>query len=156
GPPCVGRGGNSYYPRPVQLILVRHAQPNREHNPEGPANPGLSELGRWQAERLTAWLAHEPVDYVVTSPKRRAIETVGALIDGTRPHEVIDDLDELDRGATTYFPTEELHLSGAYWEAIQRQEWESIGWDEPEVFHRRVSDAFADLAANHRGQHVVV
>ena len=139
----------------VQLILVRHAQPNREHNPHGPADPGLSELGQWQAHCLAQWLAHEPIDYVVTSPKRRAIETVAALI-GDRPHEIVDALNELDSRAQWYYPTEELHLSGDYWDAIQRQDWDSIGWDAPDVFNARVSEAFADLAANDRGQHVLV
>ena len=139
----------------VQLILVRHAQPNREHNPDGPADPGLSELGQWQAACLAEWLAHEPIDYIVTSPKRRAIETVAALI-GDRPHEIVDALNELDSRAQWYYPTEELHLAGEYWDAIQRQDWESIGWDTPDVFNARVSEAFAELAANHRGQHVLV
>ena len=139
----------------VQLILVRHAQPNREHNPDGPADPGLSELGQWQAACLAEWLAHEPIDYIVTSPKRRAIETVAALI-GDRPHEIVDALNELDSRAQWYYPTEELHLAGEYWDAIQRQDWESIGWDAPDVFNARVSEAFAELAANHRGQHVLV
>jgi len=139
----------------VQLILVRHAQPNREHNPDGPADPGLSELGLWQAACLAQWLAHEPIDYVVTSPKRRAIETVAALI-GDRPHEIVEALNELDSRAQWYYPTEELHLAGDYWDAIQRQDWESIGWDAPDVFNARVSEAFAELAANHRGQHVLV
>ena len=140
----------------VQLILVRHAQPMRAYNPDGPADPGLSELGQWQAARLNAWLTHEPIDYVVTSPKRRAIETVAGLLDGSRPHEVVDALDELDRLANWYYPTEELHLSGEYWDAIQRREYDKIGWDPPDVFDARVSTAFADLVANHRGQHVVV
>ena len=139
----------------MQLILVRHAQPNREHNPDGPADPGLSELGLWQAACLAQWLAHEPIDYVVTSPKRRAIETVAALI-GDRPHEIVEALNELDSRAQWYYPTEELHLAGEYWDAIQRQDWESIGWDAPDVFNARVSEAFAELAANHRGQHVLV
>jgi probable phosphoglycerate mutase len=140
----------------VQLIFVRHAQPNREHNPHGPANPGLSDLGAWQAGKLAEWLAHEPIDYVVTSPKRRAIETVARFIDGARPHEVVDDLDELDRRAHWYYPTEELHLAGEYWTAIQNREYDSIGWDRPEVFDARVSQAFAELAANHRGERVLV
>jgi 2,3-bisphosphoglycerate-dependent phosphoglycerate mutase len=140
----------------VQLILVRHAQPNREHNPDGPADPGLSDLGQWQAARLGEWLKHEPIDYIVTSPKRRAIETVGALIDDGHPHEIIDALNELDSRAQWYYPTEELHLAGEYWDAIQRQDWDSIGWDSPDVFNARVTEAFADLVANHRGQHVLV
>ena len=140
----------------VQLIFIRHAQPNQVHVPGGIADPGLSELGKWQAARLQEWLAHEPIDFVVTSPKRRAIETVAGLIDGSRPHEIVDNLDELDRRAELYYPTEELHTSGAYWEAIQRQAWDEIGWDPPDVFAARVSEAFSELSTNRRGATVAV
>lgn len=140
----------------MQLIFVRHAQPVRAHNPDGPADPHLSDFGVWQAARLAEWLAHEPIDYVVTSPKRRAIDTVADLLDG-RPHEIHDDFDELDRRANWYYPTEELATAGGeYWEAIKRQEWEAIGWDPPEVFNARVKSALDDLVANRRGDHVLV
>lgn len=148
----------------VQFILVRHAQPVRLFNPDGPADPGLSELGAWQAERLVAWLVHEPVDHVVTSPKRRAIETVGGLLDGSahpeqvvHPHLVISDLDEIDRRANLYLPTELLSTEGGeYWDAILRREWDAIGWDSPEVFGERVRAAWAALCADPPGEHVVV
>lgn len=148
----------------VQFILVRHAQPTRTYNPDGPADPGLSELGAWQAERLVSWLVHEPVDHVVTSPKRRAIETVGGLLDGTahpeqriHPHVVVSDLDEIDRLSQEYFPTELLSTEGGeYWERILRQEWEAIGWDPPEVFGARVDAAWEQLTLNPPGDHVVV
>ena len=35
----------------------------------GDRRPVPDEFGRWQAERVCAWLAHEPVDAVVASPK---------------------------------------------------------------------------------------
>lgn len=150
--------------RGVQFLLVRHAQPNHAFNPDGPADPGLSELGVWQAERLVSWLVHEPIDHIVTSPKRRAIETVGGLLDGTahpeqvmHPHLVISDLDEIDRLANRYLPTELLRTEGGdYWDKILRQEWDDIGWDPPHVFNARVESAWAELCADPPGEHVVV
>jgi probable phosphoglycerate mutase len=145
-------------PGAMQLILVRHAQPVRAHNPEGPADPGLSELGRWQAQRLCDWLAPEPIDHIVTSPKRRAIETVGAIIaGGSADHIVIDDLDEIDRLSNTYFPTELLATEGGdYWDAIVRRDWEAIGWDPPDVFHGRVVSAWEQLLQQRPGERVLV
>jgi broad specificity phosphatase PhoE len=132
----------------VQILLVRHAQPNIEHNADGPADPGLSELGQAQAARLHAWLAPEPIDLVVTSPKRRAIETVAGLIDLPVPHTVHDAFDEVDRRSNTYFPTELLATQGGeYWEKITRQAWDEIGWDPPEVFRARVLDGWQELLA---------
>ena len=148
----------------MQFLLVRHAQPLRVYNPDGPADPGLSELGTWQAERLVSWLVHEPVDHVVTSPKRRAIETVGGLLDGSahpeqriHPHLIVSDLDEIDRLANEYLPTELLSTEGGeYWERILRQEWDAIGWDSPQVFNARVEAAWDALCADPPGEHVVV
>jgi broad specificity phosphatase PhoE len=142
----------------MQLILVRHAQPVHEHNPEGPADPGLSELGRWQAQRLCDWLALEPIDHIVTSPKRRAIETVSAVIAATgAEHLVVDGLDEIDRLSKTYFPTELLPTEGGeYWDAILRRDWEAIGWDPPEVFHGRVVSAWQSIIEQRPGDRVLV
>jgi broad specificity phosphatase PhoE len=142
----------------MQLILVRHAQPVHAHNPDGPADPGLSELGRWQAERLCGWLGLEPIDHIVTSPKRRAIETVAPVIEATRAeHLVVDGLDEIDRLSNTYFPTEVLAKEGGeYWDAILRRDWEAIGWDPPEVFHGRVVAAWESLIASRPGERVLV
>lgn len=141
----------------MQIILVRHAQPNIEHNPDGPADPGLSELGKSQAARLHAWLAHEPLDLIVTSPKRRAIETVGGLIDLPVPHKVHDAFDEVDRLSNTYFPTELLASQGGeYWDKIMKQAWDEIGWDPPEVFRARVLDGWNDLLAARPGDRLVL
>src|SRR5215210_6640675 len=67
--------------RQMELILVRHAEPRRVGAGEvdGPADPGLTDRGRQQAERLAAWLAVEPVDAVITSPLRRARETAAPV-----------------------------------------------------------------------------
>ena len=60
----------------MELVFVRHARPVRESNTDKIADPGLSELGTWQVDRLADWLAHEHFDAIVASPKARAIETV--------------------------------------------------------------------------------
>ncbi len=141
----------------MQILVVRHAQPNIEENSPGIADPALSELGRAQAARLNAWLAHEPIDLVVTSPKRRAIETVGGVIGTPVPHVIRDGFDEVDRLARSYFPTELLAThGGAYWEGIQRRAWDEIGWDPPEVFAARVRDAWAALLAERPADRVVI
>lgn len=143
----------------MQIILVRHGQPLREHNPDGRiADPGLSELGAEQARLVCGWLHHEGVDHVVTSPKRRAIETVAPLLDKTGlTHEVVRDLDEVDARSSTYIPTELLASEGGeYWQAILRGDYDALGWDRPEVFDARVDAAFADLLARRPGDTVVV
>ncbi|MDH4171937.1 MAG: histidine phosphatase family protein [Acidimicrobiia bacterium] len=143
---------------PVQVILVRHGQPVAEINHDRIADPGLSELGQWQARRLQDWLAAEPVDAVVTSPKRRAIETVQPVIDaGGLPHRILDDLDEIDRGSFIYHPTERLPIDGGdYWDKVMAQQWDDIGWDPPEAFAQRIAGAWEQLVADPPGDHVLV
>lgn len=137
---------------------MRHARPQIAVDVDGIANPGLDEIGRWQAERVSDWLAHEPVDAVVTSPKARAIETVEPLLTALgHDHEVVADLDEVDRFSSTYYPTELVHTEGGeYWEKIVAQDWDGLGWDDPTTFRDRVAAAWSELIANPRGERVVV
>ncbi len=72
----------------MDLLWVRHGEPERIAPGRGvPANPALTERGRDQAERLSAWLAPEIIDLVLTSPQRRAIETAEpiARVHGLEP-----------------------------------------------------------------------
>ena len=62
----------------MHLVLVRHALPERI-DPDavdprtGKADPGLTELGRRQAERLAKALAEPAPDAVYTSTMTRAV-----------------------------------------------------------------------------------
>ena len=64
---------------PTILLLCRHGQ--SEWNAAGRVQgqslvaAGLTELGRWQAERLAARLAASPVDALYSSDLLRAVET---------------------------------------------------------------------------------
>lgn len=137
---------------------MRHGRPHTAVDVDGIADPGLDEIGKWQADRVSEWLAHEAIDAVVTSPKARAIETVAPLIASTgHRHEVVPELDEVDRFSSTYYPTEIVHThGGAYWDKIMAQDWDGLGWDDPATFRARVEAAWADLITNPRGERVVV
>lgn len=142
----------------MHVILVRHGRPEIIVDSPTVANPGLDEIGRWQAERLTAWLACEEIDAVVTSPKARAIETAAGTVErlGLTP-QVVNGLDEIDCGAHTYLPTELLPTKGgAYWDQICEKRYDEIGWDSPEVFQDRVVAAWRDLCCNPPGERVLV
>jgi len=142
----------------VHVILVRHGRPEIVVDSPTVADPGLDEVGRWQAERLTAWLACEEIDAVVTSPKARAIQTAAGLcVARGLEHRVVAGLDEIDRGAHTYLPTELLPTEGGeYWEMISQKRYDEIGWDPPEAFRDRVVAAWDDLRRNPPGERVLV
>jgi probable phosphoglycerate mutase len=142
----------------MEFLLVRHGEPITTVSESGPADPELTERGRWQADCLGDWLQHEAIDHVVTSSKRRAIETAAPLVDrlGLEP-EVIDDLVEIDRNSTVYAPPPVLaERFPEYHAAMSRGEFEKIGWDSYEVFQERVTRAWQDLVEHPRGERVVV
>src|SRR5262245_38874839 len=107
GPPPVR------FPAHMELLLVRHARPERVEGAAGPADPPLSPLGRRQAAALAEWLAVEPgvapLAAVYTSPLRRAAETAAPLAAALGLTPVAEDaLAEYDAEANDYIPIEEL------------------------------------------------
>ena len=142
----------------MHVILVRHARPEIVVDSPTVADPGLAELGVWQAARLADWLAFEEIDHVVTSPKRRAIETAHAVCDARGlANEVVDDLDEIDRYCHSYYPTEILQTEGrALWDQVVAGNFTEVGWDTPEVFNARITAAWDDLCRRSPGERVLV
>lgn len=93
----------------MDLLLIRHGEPVRIAESEGPADPPLSPRGVVQAERLAVWLADERLDGMWSSPMRRAQETAAPVARHHGLPVVLDDeLAEFDREATSYIPYEEL------------------------------------------------
>lgn len=93
----------------MDLLLIRHAEPIRVEDAEGPADPTLHERGHRQAALLAAWLAGERLDAIWASPMRRARETAEAVaVAHGLKVEIDDELAEFDREAVSYIPFEEL------------------------------------------------
>jgi 2,3-bisphosphoglycerate-dependent phosphoglycerate mutase len=93
----------------MELLLIRHAEPIRIVDAQGPADPHLHERGVVQAARLAEWLATEELHAVWSSPMRRAQETAAPLAAAQGlPVLVDEELAEFDREATSYIPLEEL------------------------------------------------
>jgi broad specificity phosphatase PhoE len=138
----------------VELLLIRHALPERRENTDGPADPGLTTEGRRQAEHMANYLAAESVDAVYTSPLRRARETAAPLCAaiGVDPV-VVDDLAEFDRHATEYIPLEELKAVGdpRFFELIA-----GVDHDDLEGFVERVVVSIEQIVADHGGENVAV
>jgi 2,3-bisphosphoglycerate-dependent phosphoglycerate mutase len=126
----------------VDLLLIRHAEPERiaPGSVAAPADPVLTERGRDQARRLARWLAHEPVDGLLTSPLRRAHETASVVGETLGIEvEVVDGLAEYDASADHYIPVEELRETrDHHWRAMVEGRWEELGGDDPAVFQRRI------------------
>ncbi len=63
----------------IEVVLVRHAQPDWEPHGRAVDHPALSTLGRQQAEALAGALAGERFDACYTSTLQRAIETAAPV-----------------------------------------------------------------------------
>jgi broad specificity phosphatase PhoE len=143
----------------MELVLVRHALPVRiDATPDGaPADPGLAERGREQAERVVAALAGDRVDAVYTSPARRARETAVPLAAalGLEPG-VEAGIAEFDSADSSYVPVEELKAAGdPRWELLARGDLYSAGVD-PVAFRARVVAAVEAVATRHPGGRAVL
>jgi broad specificity phosphatase PhoE len=142
----------------VNLIWVRHAEPERIEPGRGvPANPSLTDLGRAQARRLSDWLALEPIDAVLSSPQRRAIETAEPV---AKAHglaiEVVDGIVEYDVQADHYIPIEELKATNdERWVAMVEGRWTDFGGEAPDAFAQRVAQAVDDIVGRFPGKNVV-
>jgi probable phosphoglycerate mutase len=142
----------------MEIIWVRHAEPERIEPGSGvPADPSLTSAGVAQAARLAAWLAHEPVDAVLTSPQRRARETAApvAAVHGLEL-EVVDGLVEYDVRADHYIPVEELRAANDdRWRAMVDGRWHEIGGESTEVFRDRVARTVDAIIERFPGRRVV-
>lgn len=92
----------------MQLILVRHAQPQRVQGLSGPADPDLTEVGVLQAGRVPGALAQHRIARVVSSPQLRARETARPTAEKLGLDlEISDGLAEYDRDLPAYIPIED-------------------------------------------------
>jgi probable phosphoglycerate mutase len=142
----------------MELLWVRHGEPERIAAGTGvPADPALTERGREQAERLAAWLAHESVDVVLTSPQRRAIETAApiARAHGLEPV-VMPGLVEYDAQSDSYIPMEELRASNdPHLTAMYEGRWEEFGAESTTIFRARVEATLEEIISAYPGRRVV-
>lgn len=131
----------------MQLILVRHAQPNRVVATTGAADPELAPIGVEQAGRVPAALGHHRISRVVSSPLCRARQTAAPTAAKLGlPVEVIDGLAEYDRDLPAYIPIEDAKVE--FRDAYERIKSGYLPTQiDARAFKGRVRDAISELAA---------
>lgn len=142
----------------MQILLIRHGEPVTASSEVGPVDPELTERGRWQAERLGDWLACEPIDALLTSDQRRAIETAAPLAQrrGLTPR-VFPGFAEIDRNARFYASPDLLpERFPEYHAEIQAGNFEQIGWDSFTDFRARVLAAWQEVVEHPPGDQVAI
>jgi probable phosphoglycerate mutase len=65
----------------VELVLIRHGQPEWVRNGLNVVDPPLTELGHRQATRLAAVMADQQLDEVLVSPLLRARQTAAPILE---------------------------------------------------------------------------
>lgn len=149
----------------MQLVLVRHALPERVGRPEpgsdgdGPrADPGLTDLGERQAARLVDALGAGAgaVDALYCSPLARARATAAPLARALgREPVVVDGLREYDAEARHYVPVHEMaRHDPAGWQRIL--DGHLPGHIDVEAFAERVGAAVEEVVAAHPGRETAV
>jgi probable phosphoglycerate mutase len=143
----------------MQLLLVRHALPERVENAGGPADPILTGEGRRQSELLADWLAHERIDHLMSSTLRRAQETAAPV--ARRLHldvELVKGLSEFDADADSYIPIEELRASrDPRFFALVEGRWDELGSTvDPSSFADLVHTTIEGVIERFPGQRVAV
>ncbi len=141
----------------MELILIRHAEPRKIVDADGPADPPLAERGLKQAERLATYLGDEPIGGVWSSPMQRARETAAPLAAALGVDVVVDsELAEFDRDATSYIPIEELKANkDERWLAMVEGTFEDNGVD-PAEFAAGVVTAMEHVISGNPGGSVAV
>jgi probable phosphoglycerate mutase len=140
----------------VHLVLVRHALPVRIDPGAGRADPGLTELGHLQAQRLVAALAEPTPAAVYTSTLARAVATATPLTTALGITPIArDDLCEFDAGAGQYVPVHEMA-------AADPETWERMragllpSHVDAAAFTGQVTGALEAVVAAHPGRATVV
>ncbi|RZL85033.1 MAG: histidine phosphatase family protein [Rhodococcus sp. (in: high G+C Gram-positive bacteria)] len=141
----------------MELVLVRHAEPDRAVVGPARANPGLSDRGREQASRIADYLAADDFAALYTSPLLRAVDTatvIGTAV-GLTPI-LRADLAEFDRDADEYLHFEDLRVNNdPRYEAFLRDDLSAWDTDVPS-FRRRVTAEFDRIIDAHPGEQVLV
>jgi len=74
----------------MEIVLIRHGQPEWMRDDLNVENPPLTELGHHQAQRMADLLAAETFDEIIVSPLQRARQTAAPLYAALDRDEVIE------------------------------------------------------------------
>ena len=133
----------------IELVFVRHGQPDWEPDGKAVDDPGLTPLGRQQAERVAQALAPEGCDALYTSTMRRALETTEPIASGLGLEARRESwIRELALPSLEGTPSEEVAEFFARSRARDLQDWwrESIaGGESFRHFHERVTGGIEAL-----------
>jgi probable phosphoglycerate mutase len=141
----------------MNLLLIRHALPQRVELTEGRADPPLSEEGFRQAALLGEWLGREHIHALYASHLLRAQQTAQPIAEAHGlPIVTEPDVAEFDRDASSYIPFEEIDRNSAEFRAIVTGDYTAIGGPDPQEFIGKIVGAMDRIIDKHPGETVAV
>jgi len=146
----------------TRIIAVRHGETawNAETRMQGQLDVPLNARGQWQAARMAAALADEPLDAIYSSDLSRAAETADALAAAVgRPVVAVPGLRERCFGVFEGLTFDEVRArwpeQGRRWR--QRDpDFAPQGGETLHQFFARCVDVAAELAAAHPGRTIAL
>ena len=138
----------------MELVLVRHAQPEWNRGRQAQVDPRLTTLGQQQAELLAASLTGEGFDEVLVSTARRARRTAAPVLDAVDASSVSERawLHEIHMPAAWQgTPSEEVaRAMTTARDRTREQWWQGMpGGESFHDFHARVSLGLSNELAEH-------
>ena len=138
----------------MEIVLVRHAQPDWEPGGSAVDDPHLTEYGREQARCCAAALADQHFDAFYTSPLQRVVETAEPIAEQLRMQPQVKSwLREMELPALEGRTPEEVQ--DFFREARERdlpEWWDGFGGAESyRHFYARVSSGLEQLLADGHG-----
>lgn len=152
-------------PGACEILLIRHGEsaPARPDRPfdlvDGHGDPPLSDLGRWQADRVGERLVDEDIGAVYVTTLRRTRETAQPFLDRSTLSAVVEpDLREVHLGEWEggVFRQKVAEGDPIALRMFTEERWDVIPGAEPnDAFAARVQGAVNRIAARHRDERVV-
>jgi probable phosphoglycerate mutase len=132
----------------VEIVFIRHGQPEWTKDGLNVENPPLTDLGHCQAQAMANALASEDFDEVFCSPLVRARQTAAPLFEALgRPEQIAPWLKEIGDPAWHGTPAEKAQA--AYREFAERpvdQRWEGLeGGESVRDFTARIRSGGAEF-----------
>jgi broad specificity phosphatase PhoE len=140
----------------VQLILVRHGQPDVPTSGRT-GNPPLSKRGFDQAEHAAAVLKHEAINRIISSGMIRADSTAKPLADALGLNiELHPHLGEVDRNGGDYASIEAIKEKGhGEWRRFLSSPLAYFGVD-PDQFRNETLNAFRNVMNGSNDQRIAI
>ena len=139
----------------MELVFIRHGQPEWVRDGLNVENPPLTELGRRQAVNVAEALSNEHFDEVLVSPLIRARQTASPLLAAqNRPEEIAPWLQEI--GDPAWHGTPAAHAQEQYKELMARpshERWTGLeGGESVRGFADRISSGVTSFMAERGGR----